>query len=114
MIHELLRQQPQEHMDDTAEMVLATIPQRGDDTALEVVMIHEADGATNVELRSLVWGDGLGWCRQHTLQLDGAIARHLIQALGVVQRLEERRAIDSLAHKILPFPRRPRQDTTTA
>jgi hypothetical protein len=114
MIHELLRQQPQEHMDDAAEVVLATIPQRSNGTVLEVVMIREADGATNVELRSLVWGDGLGWCRQHTLQLDGTTARHLIQALGVVQRRAERRGIDGLARKILPFPRRHRQDTATA
>jgi hypothetical protein len=114
MIHDLLRQQPQGHMDDTSEVVLATIPQRSDDTVLEVVMTHESDGGTNVELRSLVWGNGLGWCRQHTLQLDGTTARRLIQALGVVQRREERQAVDALAHKILPFPHSHQRDPATA
>jgi hypothetical protein len=114
MIHDLLRQQPQGHMNDTPEVVLATIPQSSDDTVLEVVMIHRASGGTNVELRSLVWGNGVGWCRQHTLQLDGTTAGRLIQALGVVQRREERQAVDALAHKILPFPRRHQQDTATA
>jgi hypothetical protein len=83
MIHDLLSQQPQGQADDKPEVVLATIPQRSDDTVLEVVMMHKADGATDVELRSLVWGNGLGWYRQHTLQLDGTTARNLIQALGV-------------------------------
>ena len=49
--------------------MLATISQRSDDTVLEIAMLDEADGSTNVELRSLVWGNGLGWYRQHTLQL---------------------------------------------
>jgi hypothetical protein len=114
MIHDLPRQQRQGQTDDTSEVVLATIPQSSDDTVLEVVMIHEANGGTNVELRSLVWGNGLGWCRQHTLQLNGTTARRLIQALGVVQRREERQAVDALAHKILSFPRSHQRDTATA
>jgi hypothetical protein len=113
MIHDLLSQQSQEQADDKPEVVLATIPQRSDDTVLEVVMMHRADGATNVELRSLVWGNGLGWYRQHTLQLDGTIARNLIQALGVVQRRVEHQSIDALVHKVLAFPRNLQQEATT-
>ena len=74
MSYELLGQQSQRQADVKAEVVLATVPQRHDDTVLEIVMIHGADGVTNVELRSLVWGNGLGWYRQHTLQLDGIAA----------------------------------------
>ena len=117
MILDLLSQQPDgrtDDQDDCKEEVLATIPQRGGDTVLEVVMIHDAIGATMVELRSLVWGNGLGWCRQHTLRLDGATARDLIQALGVVQRRVEHQAVDALAHKVLPFPRRHQQQVATA
>jgi hypothetical protein len=114
MIHDLPRQQRQGQMYDTSEVVLATLPQSNDDTVLEVVMIHEPSGGTNVELRSLVWGNGLGWCRQHTLQLNGTTARRLIQALGVVQRREERQAVDALAHKVLSFPRSQQRDTATA
>jgi hypothetical protein len=113
MIHDLLSQQPQEQADDKLEVVLATIPQRSDDTVLEVVMMHRADGTTSVELRSLVWGNGLGWYRQHTLQLDGTIARNLIQALGVVQRRVEHQSIDALVHKVLAFPTNLQQDATT-
>jgi hypothetical protein len=114
MIHDLLSQQPQGQADDKPEVVLATISQRSDDTVLEVVMIHKANGATSVELRSLVWGNGLGWYRQHTLQLDGTTARNLIQALGIVQRRVEHQGIDALAHNVLPFPRSHQKDAATA
>jgi hypothetical protein len=105
MIHNPLSQESHRQTPDRPEVVLATIPQRSDDTVLEIVMMHEADGATNVELRSLVWGNGLGWYRQHTLQLDGTSALNLIQALGVVQRRVEHHGRDALVHNILPFPR---------
>jgi hypothetical protein len=81
---------------------------------LEIALVHDGDGATTIELRSLVWGHDLGWYRLHTLQLDGTTARHLIQALGIVQRREERQATDAMAHKILPFPRRRHPDAATA
>ena len=75
MTYELLSRQSQRRASDKSEVVLATIPQEHDGTVLEIVMIHDADGVTNIELRSLVWGNGLGWYRQQTLQLDGAAAR---------------------------------------
>jgi hypothetical protein len=116
MIRDLRGQQPHGRMDsqnDRQEEVLATIPQRCGDTAIEVVMIHNATGATAIELRSLVWGNGLGWYRQHTLQLDGMAARDLIQALGIVQRRVEREAVDGLSHRVLPFPRRHQPQVAT-
>jgi hypothetical protein len=117
MIHDLLSQQLRgrtHDQDDRKEEVLATIPQRSGDTVLEVVMIHDAIGATTVELRSLVWGNSLGWYRQHTLRLEGTTARDLIQALGIVQRRMEHQAADVLAHKILPFPRSHQRQAATA
>jgi hypothetical protein len=117
IMHDLLSQQPHgrtDDQDDRKEEVLATIPQRSSDTVLEVVMMHDAIGATTVELRSLAWGNGLGWYRQHTLRLDGTTARELIQALGVVQRRVEHQAVEAFAHKILPFPRRHQQQGATA
>jgi hypothetical protein len=114
MVHDLHNQQLHGRTDDRREEVLATIPQRGDDTVLEVVMTHDANGATGIELRYLAWGDGLGWYRQHTLKLDGTTARDLIQALGVIQRRMERQAVESLAHKVLPFPRSHPQRAATA
>jgi hypothetical protein len=117
IMHNRLSQQPHgrtDNQDDRNEEVLATIPQRGSDTVLEVVMTHDAIGATTVELRSVVWGNGLGWYRQHTLRLDGTTARELVQALGVVQRRAEHQAIEALTHKVLPFPRRHQQQGTSA
>jgi hypothetical protein len=114
MSREILSQQPRGQVDDAPDQVLVTIPQKNGDTVVEIALVHTGDGATNIELRSLVWGHGLGWYRQHTLQLDGTTARYLIQALSVVQRREERQATDALAHKILPFPRRHHPDTATA
>jgi hypothetical protein len=117
MTHDLRGQKPQrwiDDQDDRKEEVLATIPQTPGDMIIEVAMIHTATGTTAVELRSLVWGNGLGWYRQHTLQLDGTTARELIQALGIVQRRVEREAVESLSHKVLPFPDRHQSRVATA
>jgi hypothetical protein len=114
MIHDPLGQESHRQTPDRPEVVLGTIPQRSDGTVLEIVMMHEADGATNVELRSLVWGNGLGWYRQHTLQLNGTSARNLIQALGVVQRRVEHHGLDALAHNVLPFPPSHHKDIVSA
>lgn len=114
MSHDFHSQQPHERTDTRQEEVLVTISQKGDDAVLEVVMIHDAVGATAIELRYLVWGNGLGWYRQHTLRLDGTTARDLSQALSVVQRRMEHRAVEALGHKVLPFPRRHRQPAATA
>jgi hypothetical protein len=114
MMHDLLGQQSHGQTEGKAEVRLATIPQKSDDTVLEIVMMHEANGATNVELRSLVWGSGLGWYRQQTLQLDGTTARNLIQALGIVQRRVEHQGLSALARDVLPFPPSHHKDRATA
>jgi hypothetical protein len=113
MSREILSRLPCGPQNNTAEQVLATIPQRHGDTVLEIALVHDGDGATTIELRSLVWGHDLGWYRQHTLELDGTTARPLIQALGVIQRREERQASDTLARKVLPFPHRRHPDAST-
>jgi hypothetical protein len=114
MTYDLLGQQSQGQAENTSEVVLATLPQRHDDTVLEIVMIQDAGGVTNVELRSLLWGNGLGWYRQQTLHLDGATARNLIQALGVVQRRVEHQGSEGAAGRVLSFPRKPQKDVATA
>jgi hypothetical protein len=118
MVHDLHSQQPctrrDDQTDDQQEEVLATIPQRDDDAVLEVVMTHDTPGATNIELRYLAWGNGLGWYCQQTLKLDGTTAPDLIRALGIVQRRMEHQAVESLAHKVLPFPRGRQQSAATA
>jgi hypothetical protein len=68
------------------EEVIDTIPQKRGDTILEVALIHHGANRTDVELRSMIWGNGLGWYRQSTLVLDQATARRLLSALGSVRR----------------------------
>ena len=90
---------------DKQDEILATIPQEGGDTALEVAMTHNSPTDVSVELRYLVWGRGLGWYRQHTLKLNGTAARDLIRALGIVQRRMEDQLVEGLGCRVLPFPR---------
>lgn len=104
MIQDVLSHQSHAWDHDPQEETLATIPQQGGDTVLEVVMTHDANDDARVELRHLVWGTGLGWYRQHTLKLDGTTTRDLIRALGIVQRRAERQTVENLAHNVLPFP----------
>jgi hypothetical protein len=68
------------------EEVIATIPQERDGTILEVALMHYGASGTDVELRYMVWGDGLGWYRQSTLTMDQGTARKLLGALGCVRR----------------------------
>lgn len=87
-----------------SEEILATIPQHGGDTALEVVMTHDSANEAHIELRYLVWGIGLGWYRQQTLKLDATTARDIIRALGIVQSRTEDQTVESLAQNVIPFP----------
>jgi hypothetical protein len=93
-----------DRQDDRQDEILATIPQEGGATALEVAMTHDAPNDLSIELRYLVWGRSLGWYRQQTIKLDGAAARDLIRALGVVQRRVERQLVEGLGSNVLPFP----------
>lgn len=68
------------------EEIIATIPQEREDVVLEVALLHSGEGGTEIELRSLVWGNGLGWYRQSTLTLDNAAAQKLLCVLGSVRR----------------------------
>lgn len=94
--------------DGVWEEVVATIPQERGDTILEVALIHHGASRTEVELRSMIWGNGLGWYRQSTLVLDQATARRLLSALGSVRRrLAPERAGGREPQggtKVIPFP----------
>jgi hypothetical protein len=68
------------------EEVIATIPQERGDTLLEVALMHHGASCTDVELRTMIWGNGLGWYCQSTLILDQAAARRLLSALSSVRR----------------------------
>ncbi len=88
------------------EEIVATIPHERGDTRLEVALMHDGAGNTEVELRSLIWGDGLGWYRQQTLTLDAAAARQLLCTLGSVRQRVKPKVADGHGNNIIRFPRR--------
>lgn len=85
------------------ETIIANIPQARDDTVLEVALIHDGTTEPRVELRSLIWGTGLGWYRRQTLTMDSATARDLIRSLSQAHRRMGSGA--ECGRKVIPFPR---------
>lgn len=63
-----------------------------DDERIEV-MIEPGEGFESVVLRYSTWVDGLGWCGQKTIKLDGDQLEDLHRALTVARhRINNRRA----------------------
>lgn len=87
------------------EEIIATIPQTRDDTVLEVALVHEKDTELRVELRSLLWGTGLGWYRGQTLTMDHTVARALLQSLSQARHRMGGSAACEFGRKVIPFPR---------
>jgi len=86
------------------EEILARIPQGTPDHILEVALLRDSAGTRSIELRSLLWGAGLGWYCQSTLRLERAAARALLRTLGHVQgRLGPGESL-SQGRNIIPFP----------
>jgi hypothetical protein len=108
MIQNLPSARPRLQKNAVWEQVVATIPQERENTVLEVALVHRTVGGIEVELRTMVWGDGLGWYRQSTLTLDQASARKLLRSLSSVRRrLEPSRAGRTRTQdetKVIPFP----------
>ena len=72
--------------------VVSVLPSTHDDKRIEVV-IEQQDGADCVALRYSTWTDGLGWCGQKTIRLDGEQLDDLHRALTVArQRINRQRA----------------------
>ena len=51
------------------EQTLSTITADNEYSRLQVVLSCDAAGEQTLELRQQSWGKGVGWYRQHTLQL---------------------------------------------
>ncbi|HEX8424633.1 MAG TPA: hypothetical protein VF634_14595, partial [Pyrinomonadaceae bacterium] len=64
------------------------------DQQVEVV-IEEGDGQQSVALRLSTWTEGLGWCCQKTIRLDGEQLDDLHHAISVARhRLNRQRVED--------------------
>jgi hypothetical protein len=87
------------------EEIITTITHPQADGALEIALIHGESASPRVELRELVWGEGLGWYRQHTCKLDSRTAHALLRTLGrLCARLEAKESSRENG-KVIPFPR---------
>ncbi len=85
------------------EEIIATISQ-DEGVNLEVALVYTAADDAAVELRHLVWGQGLGWYRQKTLRLEAQAAHSLLRALGQVRHRLVPAGDAASAGKIIPFP----------
>jgi hypothetical protein len=86
------------------EKVIAAIPQDTSEHMLEVALINDPAQGPRVELRTLAWGNGLGWYRQHTVTLDRASLQGLQRALGQIQSCIRHSSPQPRSATIIPFP----------
>ena len=87
------------------EDIIATIPQdqRGDHV-LEVAITYDAAHTDRVELRDLMWANGIGWYRQKTLALEADAAEALLKSLGQARRRLVPRDAAPERGNVIPFP----------
>ena len=96
------------------EKVIAAIPQDTSDHMLEVVFIDDQAQGSRVELRTLAWGNGLGWYRQHTVTLDSASLQGLQRALGQIKGHLRHSTPQRQSATVIPFPCVPPQNAAPA
>jgi hypothetical protein len=85
------------------EEILTTITSANPDSVLEIALSTASGGRQKIELRRLSWGEGVGWYRQQTLQLDVSEAETLLLALrGNRRKWAPRLAISQ--GKVISFP----------
>lgn len=85
------------------EQTLKTITGEKSDCRLEIIIRADSDGTPLVELRRLSWGKGIGWYRQHTLQLDSTEADELLKTLRHGRQQWQDTPLTDRG-KVIPFP----------
>ena len=86
------------------EQILSTITADNEHSRLEVALSCDAAGERTLELRRQSWGKGVGWYRQHTLQLGPAEAEALLQTLRTSGRAWRKQSGRRSGGKVIPFP----------
>jgi hypothetical protein len=86
------------------EKIIAAIPQDTPDHVLEVALVGDQAQGLRVELRTLAWGNGLGWYRQHTVTLDSASLQGLQRALGQIKGHIRHTTPQRPSATVIPFP----------
>jgi hypothetical protein len=87
-----------------SEKIIAAIPQNTPDHVLEVALIGDQAQGFSVELRTLTWGNGLGWYRQHTVTLDSTSLQGLQRALSQLQGYVRHSPPQRQSATVIPFP----------
>ena len=95
-----------------SEKIIAAIPQDTSDHMLEVALIEDQAQGPRMELRTLAWGNGLGWYRQHTITLDSTSLQGLQCALAQIQSQIRHARPQRQSATVIPFPRVPTSHTT--
>lgn len=79
-------------MQSSSHNAAQTLPSERAGQKIDVV-IEQHEGADRVALRYSTWTEGLGWCTQKTIRLDGDQLDDLHRAVTVARhRLNRRRA----------------------
>lgn len=90
------------------EQVFTTIVGPGPDRLLEIASGVDTLGRPYLELRRLGWGNGVGWYRQQTLQLDPQETSALKRALRELRQQKPYRR--GARGKVLAFPQREKKN----
>lgn len=79
-------------MQSSNNAAIQILPSLNPDQRVEV-LFEQHDGAERVALRYSTWTEGLGWCSQKTIRLDGDQLDDLQHALTVARhRVNRKRA----------------------
>lgn len=90
------------------ESMIGVVEGRDKTEKIEILMERDGDKEARLHLRSLSWGEGIGWYPQKTIILNcqeiGRLQTLLNHASAIVKTTPRRRSRSK--GKILPFPRR--------
>jgi hypothetical protein len=96
------------------EKIIAAIPQDTPDYVLEVALTGDQAEGLRVELRTLAWGNGLGWYRQHTVTLDSTSLQGLQHAISQIQGHIRHSNPQRQRATVIPFPCAPSRNATSS
>jgi hypothetical protein len=77
-------------------------------------LIDDPAQGPRVELRTLAWGNGLGWYRQHTVTLDSASLQGLQRVLSQIQGYIRHTTPQRQSATVIPFPCTPPRNAAAA
>ena len=90
------------------ESVIGVVEGKDETEKIEILMERDEDQEARLHLRSLSWGEGIGWYPQKTIILNcdeiGKL-QTILNQVKAISKTKPRRSLRSRG-KIVPFPRR--------